>query len=338
MSKSVTRREFLSFVFGAGTAVLLDSLTGHPIAKAASFGIDKFAGAIEVAQSKALSTESYLGVRPKLVEISEIYLGKTYSVQRRHYDAGRDVPSTIRTFSLVAVNMLRNASSQIVTVPDCMRERLAQKKSGEFISGPIGYVSGDYHRSLYKKDSVGIVSDLPIQTSNHIHLGPNVIVERFPGLDENINDASGGVYIEEGKLKIARRELLATKAKEGHPFAQLVYYIDNYNEELVLQQTWSHWGTKTHIRDTAYYWGAYVNYQSNGKPCTSYIVADKEMIPIEFLVNAAKELGEDRHYQLALADAGNGSSILCKRQSGELTAYGINGLETHLVPASIVFN
>lgn len=338
----MNRREFLTVAASLGATIAFDSLTGRPITSRLAQIPNIAIGASEVMQSKWLSAyEGYSDIEIEPYAIQELYIGKLYSAFRRFYKVNSP-SSRINHFQLTHILISNSSTPRIEEIPTYRREDLfsvGEALNKEYISGPIGYIKGDYHRGTTNNKGARVVeSTMPIRTTTAKALGPSSVVDRFLGFNPEVNRASGGVYIKGNQLLITDKIGLERAIRNGSPLAQLVYYVDDDNEKTVLSQTWSHWGDQRMIGDTSYNWGAYINHYQGNELTTSYLVADKEMVPISFMTKVARGISENGVFKFGLCDAGNGSTMICRQSDVTITGYGVNGLDTHYVPASITFS
>lgn len=338
-SPGISRRAL--FKGGAATiGALIAWYTGRRyLPKAVQIG----QGMSEVARSHAASHEKFIEDNLHIVGTELEREANTFKVLRI-YMQGTETGH--RTNVAAHVFDQRVSAVNITPISSLYREELLHTTEQEMLIGPVTYLSGQYHRDD-EQAGVNVGFQLPVTDSNRNHFGPLEVVDRFPGRGEDLNTASGGLAIIDGYLHVVNKQELNDALRRGDPGMQMVYYIDEQNAEKVLNETWQHFSlpgplkeafdTTLPIGNTTYWWSAYVQTEnSDGTWADSIIVADDKdaMCPIWFIAKLAQGLSETGRYKIALADAGNGSTVLGKDNNGQF-ANGVNEFDTHLTPAAI---
>ncbi|MFH1601475.1 MAG: hypothetical protein ABIB61_00780 [Candidatus Shapirobacteria bacterium] len=331
-STKISRRKFLAGVGATAGVAMIDSLTNQRFSKAAG---SKVAGALEVSRSLRESAADYRLDEVSISQQEEVLSEPSFQIERllvKVKGENRDFEAVLATFN-------PQAQASIEKTEDFRRESLLAAKQPRLV-GPVGYLQGDYHRDAVVSEQERRVSlKLAGRDSRGENYGENEIVDRFPGLRPEINSASGGLIIDQqGKVRLGNKKELIQAQSEGRPFLQMVYYLDNQNQEQVLSQKWHHFGKELEIGNTSYFFGAYVEYVKEGAWRSGYVVFDKDMVPIRHLVKLVEGLSETSDFRLALADAGNGSSLLVSSDKLEESkaAYGVNEFNTHYSPLGVV--
>jgi len=333
----ISRRGFIKFagLAGAGIAATVAGrkLNKSPIAQ----------GMREVAESHLESRTEYQSDTLEIVRTEIEHRTRTFRVLRAFIKGSESGHTTN-----LALHILdpENAFVEISPNPTLYREDLLSNQDTEGLVGSVTYLSGHYHRDDPNAgENIGF--QLPVIDNEHTSYGPQEVVDRFPGYGEDINRASGGITIQEGSLVIVDKHGLQEALNQGDPTMQMVYYLDEQNVDQTLNQTWQHFSlpgptkklfdTTLPIGNTTYWWSAYVQAENeDGSWTTAIIVADDkdEMCPIWYIAKIAQEISATGRYKIALADAGNGSTVLGKDADGTF-ANGVNGFDTHLAPAAI---
>lgn len=346
--ETISRRKFLAdagtlaagagtlaagFLVGAGTTFpIVDEITGHKISKTIE---ETAGGASDYATSAALTEKQQLvpvGVShiegEEVIEENEIFTNSALTVE---LDNGEKV-----TLKKLTVGPKANAYN--INLKKKRPELLAYAYNGDIVVGPGGTKLGKYHRYGLKPNGISDVSlEYPARSSRGKEYGPSDIVDRFPGLGEDLNNASGGYYIENGKFVITDKKGLEVAKAFNIQFAQLVYYIDDANKDLVLEQTWSNkFGQDVAIGDTSYYWSMYAQVPNGRGGVDTFILTSETMVPISQMVETVRLLSPTGEFKIALADGGNGSSVITKSSNG-VSANGVNKFDTHLTPMTLVF-
>jgi len=205
---------------------------------------------------------------------------------------------------------------------------------------PIGYKEGAYYRFKNSRGNSTVRLMYPALTTNGLKLGSNEIVDRFPGLGEDLNRASGGYYINNGSLKLTDKNGLQTAKDMNIPFAQMVYYMDQDNSDIILNATWSKsFDADVKIGDTAYYWSLYGQVINKlGINETFILTSADNMVPISHMIQLVQAYSIDGNFKAVLSDGGNGSSIVYRTSDDpKLGAIGVNGFDTHLSPMALAF-
>ena len=323
-SKTLSRREFLSEVAQVAAGVGIQSIAGDPI-------VGIILSSSDYARSAVLTAEQ--SMQPKYVEDvlngAELETTPLYSVSE--LDVLRSDGTTV---SLVKTEV-QNYDTFNIRIPSGRPEDILRAYPDNYIVvGPTGYKTGDYYRKNLSMGHPVVDFSTPAMTTNGEWLGPSDIVDRFPGLSQDINNASGGYYIDKvGNFVITDKAGLETAKSMHIPFAQLVYYIDNVNKDLVLNQTWTNkFKQNVRIGDTTYYWSMYVQVPNGAGVRTLILTCQDKMVPISNMIEVVEKLSPNGQYKIALADGGNGSTVLTNNN-----AYGVNGYNTHLTPMAPVF-
>lgn len=334
----ITRRDFLQYA-GITTAAAAAGIAAKNVGKILPIA----QGMREVAESHLESRKNYEHDTLSIVKTELEREAQSYRVLRVFVKGSESGHTTNLALHILDQN---NAQAEISPNPTLHREELLSEQEPEILIGSVTYLSGSYHRDdLNAGENIGF--QLPVIDSDNTSYGPQKIVDRFPGYGEEINRASGGITIQNGSIKIVDKASLQAALEQSTPSMQMVYYVDEQNIEQVLNQTWQHFSlpgpakklfdTTLPIGNTTYWWSAYVQVEnSDGSWTTTIIVADdkKEMCPIWYIAKLAEALSSTGRFKIALADAGNGSTVLGKDENGTF-ANGVNGFDTHLTPATI---
>jgi hypothetical protein len=314
--KKLSRREFLraagAVAVGFGTRAVAESPFGQAVGKLAKGGME---GALELKTSFSLSNKEHSANKIEIV-------GSEPLLREDHFFAERlsiRVEGNGQNFKPALFVFNKETQYAIKELPDNRRESLLNE-IGPLLSGPVGYVKGDYRRADGEGKKVEFAS---------------AVTDRFPGFSESLNEASGGIRIRNGQMEIVGKSGLLTAQAEKDPFVSLLFYLDEKSKDQFLSAKWQHFGKEFSIGDTAYNWGAYIEYQRGGEKVTGFIVNDKEMTPISDFVKVVEALSDDGNFKMALADAGNGSSMIGKGSDGHKFAFGVGGDNTHFVPATV---
>lgn len=218
-SKFMSRRDFLKWgwrgALATGAVLAYDSITGGNLVGQAA---DKLVSAAEVIESQQKSKAEYQQDKLTIKERNVLLDEPKFKVERLNVD----VEGSDSSFNPVLITFTESSEASIQTVPDLHRETVLYKSEGSTIVGPVGYVEGDYHRKEHNINP-SVTLKYPGRTSVGTQLGPNEFINRFPGLSDSLNQASGGVVINSGRLEVVNKSGLERAHTSGEPYLQMVY-------------------------------------------------------------------------------------------------------------------
>lgn len=322
-----TRRRILK---GAGYFALASiggASAGVGAPKLAKFILDpnlqnKIIGATEVATSVLESNLFNPNRKIGLLEKEQILTNQVFAWQQYRFIVGNETKSVdfIRCFGTPSIQIDEDYS------------RMGVLQNTSFgVNLPITQCVGNYYRNGKMINPIPITPARDVQSN---WIGPEKIVDRFPGLGELGNALTGGIVVLNGNLNIVNNTGLANFIPSGVQFAQSVYAFDSNDRNLLLKLNWTHHRMQLPIGATSYWWGMIVQNQNNTDEWGYVVNADPNQYWAIYDIARATEQIFNAPSTLALCDGGNGSTAILKHQDN-LIYVGVNEGDYHFTPLSL---
>lgn len=231
-------------------------------------------------------------------------------------------------FHILAVDLTESKVAIMPTIEG--REVNCGKAHGLFPLGPV--------RGRFRGGDPDETRFIFFTNDGRKSMGGAQIIDRFPGLDEGINDQfSGGLIIDDGgAIRIGDKRELSEAMRKSKPIAQLFYSWWSESADGLMELRWHHHSVAQRIGGSIHGWSWYL--QANDK---IFFLSPKSLgiknyyFPLEYVNMINNTLVQGGQWKTSLADSGFGGGFVLN--DGGIKYSNTREIDVfHTVPACLV--